>query len=130
MSKRTVPPGSNVPLGGNLRYRDRIFENKRLDPYQARGKYKEPTRCGTCGAVFRRGRWQWGVAPDDSALVSCPACQRIRDKLPAGLIALEGSFVAAHKDELVHLIRNEAKAESDEHPMHRIMNIEESNGSI
>ena len=125
MSNRQAQSGPNTPPGGVIRYRDRIFEDKRIDPYQARGKYKEPTRCGSCGAVFHRGRWQWGDAPEESASVSCPACQRIHDKLPAGTVTLEGPFVAAHRDELLHLIRNEAKREGAEHPVHRIMAIEE-----
>ena len=107
------------------RYGDRIFDAKRHDPYQAAGKYTEPTRCATCGAVFHRGRWQWAGAPQDSHMALCPACQRIRDKLPAGELTLEGAFVHAHRAELVRLVRNEAEHEGKEHPVHRIMQLDE-----
>ena len=121
MTVRTpdTPPGS-VP-----RYRDRIFDDKREDPYQARGKYHEPTVCTDCGAVFQRGRWAWGDAPEGAPRDRCPACRRIRDKLPAGSVTLEGDFYAEHREELLRLVRNEAEHERGEHPMNRIMDIDE-----
>ena len=57
MSKHMLPPGGTASPGGTFRYRNRpITDEGREDPYQARGKYKEPTRCAECGAVFHR----WG----------------------------------------------------------------------
>jgi hypothetical protein len=125
VTRRTSPPTPQTPAGGVTRYGDRIFDAKRHDPYQAAGKYTEPTRCATCGAVFHRGRWQWASAPQDSHMALCPACQRIRDKLPAGELTLEGAFVHAHRVELVRLVRNEAEHEGKEHPVHRIMQLDE-----
>ena len=55
----------------------------------------------------------------------CPACHRIKDKYPAGEIILAGAFFAAHRKEVLRLVRNEAEAETAEHPLHRIMGIEE-----
>ena len=81
--------------------------------------------CSDCGAVFRRGRWAHGEAPDGSNRDRCPACWRIREKLPAGRVVLEGPFYAAHRDELLQLVRHEADNESSEHPINRIMDIEE-----
>jgi hypothetical protein len=94
------------------------------DPYHVRGKYSEPTRCGSCGAVYHKGRWQWlEEAPDGPREARCPACRRIEDKYPAGEIIISGAFAAAHADELLRLIRNTEKAENREHPLHRLMNI-------
>jgi hypothetical protein len=107
------------------RYGRRVFDDSRHDPYQPPGKYPEPTRCEHCGACWHRGRWQWGEAPQDARGDVCPACRRIRDKLPAGWVTLEGPFVAAHRDELLALVRNEAEHERAEHPQNRIMGIEE-----
>ena len=125
MTRRTSPPTPKTPPGGVTRYGDRIFDAKRHDPYQVREKYAEPTQCGTCGAVFHRGRWQWASAPQGGHVGLCPACQRIRDKLPAGEVTLEGPFVRAHRADLVHLIHNEAEHEREEHPLHRIMLLDE-----
>jgi hypothetical protein len=126
MTRRTPIPTPDSPPGGVARYRDRIFDDLRHDPYQAKGKYKEPTLCKDCGAVLKRGRWQWGNPPEGALAARCPACQRIRDKLPAGYVTLAGEFLKHHRDELLHLVRNESERERSEHPLHRIMDIEET----
>jgi len=115
---------SPAPAGTATHYRDPILDAKRHDPYQAAGKYPEPAHCDTCGAVFHRGRWQWGSALPGGTVVTCPACRRIADKLPAGIVTLEGPFVGAHRDELIHLARNEAERERTDHPLNRIMAVD------
>jgi hypothetical protein len=127
---RTQRTAARGPAGTPARYRDRIYDDTRHDPYQASGKYVEPTRCGTCGLVFHRGRWQRGEAPVKSHVTPCPACRRIHDKLPAGVLTLAGDFVAAHRAELVHLVRNEAEREGADHPLHRIMALDEAGAPV
>ncbi|MGC2414969.1 MAG: BCAM0308 family protein [Stellaceae bacterium] len=94
-----------------------------LDPYQAKQKLTEPTACPQCGAVYHHGRWQWGEKPDDAREAACPACRRIADALPAGIVTLHGAFAHRHKDELIGLARNEEAAEKGEHPLNRIISI-------
>ena len=130
MTRRTTLPTPQTPAGGVTRYGDRVFDAQPHDPYHVAEKYPEPTRCGTCGASFRHGRWQWGSTPQAGHIALCPACKRIRDKLPAGEITLEGAFVQAHQVELVHLVRNEAEHEGKEHPLNRIMQLEEGTGRV
>jgi hypothetical protein len=96
------------------------------DPYQTRKKFREPSVCGQCDAVYHEGRWQWMDERPKRALDDlCPACHRIKDKLPAGEIILSGQFLLAHRAEILGLVRNEAEAENAEHALHRIMGIEE-----
>lgn len=128
MSNRTTLPSPMVPAGGAVRYRDRIFDDPRQDPYQASGKYKEPTACASCGAVFHHGRWQWSEAPKGAHTATCPACRRASEKLPAGTLMLEGEFLAAHRDEIVALLRHEAEHERREHPLNRIIAIDDDGG--
>jgi len=116
------PPGNRIQTGG---VRHVMFDAERHDPYQSVGKYREPTQCEDCAAVFHRGRWQWGSAPADAHAAVCPACRRVRDKLPAGRIMLEGPFTALHRNDLMNLVRNEAAQEGREHPLHRLMQVEE-----
>jgi hypothetical protein len=130
MTRHAIAPGSSTPADTVGRYRDRIYDDPRHDPYQAAGKYTEPTHCGTCGAVFHRGRWQWGGVQPGSHVVSCPACNRVRDRLPAGELTLEGPFVAAHRADLLGLVRNEAEREAKEHPLHRVLAIAENDESV
>ena len=121
---------AHQPPTGIPRYRDRIFNDQRHDPYQARGKYKEPTVCADCGTLFEKGRWRWASSPPEAHQGLCPACQRTRDDYPAGSVTLEGEFLKAHRDELLHLVRNEADAERSEHPIHRIMRIDEEGEAL
>lgn len=97
-----------------------------LDPYQLRQKPSEPAACPQCGAVFHHGRWQWGPVPADAHEWLCPACHRINDGLPAGIVTLNGDFARQHKDEIIGLARNQEAAERGEHPLNRIAGIEES----
>lgn len=105
--------------------RDSMYEERVHDPYRTREKWKEPTVCPDCKAVYHKGHWQWGAAPADAHMHRCPACARIHDKVPAGFLTIEGSFFAQHKDEILHLIRNHEAREKEQHPLERIMGIEE-----
>lgn len=107
------------------------IEEHRHDPYKARGKLTEPSQCPTCKAVFHEGRWQWSSGPVTGAhQETCPACHRIADNYPAGEVTLSGGFVAQHSDDLVNLIRNTERKEKVEHPLQRVMAIDEREGRI
>ena len=109
---------------------DRLIQELEHDPYKARSKPPEPTRCPDCGAVFHRGRWQWGSVPADAHEEHCPACQRIRDRVPAGLLTLGGEFLAAHREEVLGAVRNVEEKAQAEHPLERIMYTEERDGEV
>jgi NMD protein affecting ribosome stability and mRNA decay len=101
-----------------------------LDPYQARQKLQEPTACRQCGAVYHSGRWQWGPTPSDAREDLCPACHRINDRFPAGTVTLHGDIARQRKDEIIGLARNEEAAEKGEHPLNRIVDIEETDQGL
>jgi NMD protein affecting ribosome stability and mRNA decay len=86
--------------------------------------------CGDCGLVQHQGRWYRG-APPLAELESglCPACQRIRERYPAGTIRLHPGF-RAHRVEIEHLVRNLEEAEKAEHPLERLMEVKESDGEL
>ena len=106
--------------------RIRNVQERRHDPYKLRGKLQEPTVCPQCGASYRNGRWTWDEAPKGEVNSQlCQACQRINDRYPAGELAIQGSFVAAHKQEILNLAKNIEEAEQTEHPLNRIMDIED-----
>jgi hypothetical protein len=50
---------------------------------------------------------------------------RIAEHCPAGQITLSGDFLLAHREELLHLIRHEEAQEKAEHPLERIMAVED-----
>jgi hypothetical protein len=68
--------------------------------------------------------------PPARVVTVCPACQRIKDRYPAGELTVSGAFAAAHADEISGLIHNTADIESREHPLHRIMSIKRRKGAI
>jgi NMD protein affecting ribosome stability and mRNA decay len=109
--------------------RDRLIKEEIHDPYMARKKLVEPTVCPECSVVFSDGRWQWMTkVPDDAHQELCPACQRIRDKVPAGFLTLSGEFFEEHRDEIKHLVHNKVEEQKAQHPMKRLMDIEDQAG--
>lgn len=101
-----------------------------LDPYQRRKKPQEGARCPQCGVLYREGRWQWAAVSAAYHDQLCPACERINDKFPAGIVTLKGAFARAHGEEILRLARNQEEAERAEHPLNRIMSIEEDEDAI
>lgn len=104
------------------------FKDQRHDVYRERQKWPEPTRCTECGAVFTKGRWSWEQAPGKAQEAVCPACRRIADGYPAGFVEIRGPFFGEHREEIVHLLRNVETQEKGEHPLERIMGMQEEDG--
>jgi hypothetical protein len=107
----------------------RAQQPPREDPYELAGKPAEPALCPQCGASFHEGRWQWAAQPSRIQHL-CPACRRINDKQPAGILTLSGTSLTSHKAEILSLVRNKEKAEKADHALNRIMAIEEQDGAI
>jgi NMD protein affecting ribosome stability and mRNA decay len=103
--------------------RDQLREEREHDSYKRLKKPSEPSHCPDCAAIFHSGRWQWGAPSPASNKVVCPACQRIRDRFPAGFLHLGGAFFAEHRDELLNLISHHAEKARAEHPLARVMSI-------
>jgi len=104
--------------------RDRTLRERKHDPYRSQRKPHGPAACRECGAVFHSGRWERptrGVEVKASAI--CPSCQRVREHNPAGVVTLGGDFLAAHREEILGLIRNEEARRVVDRPLQRIMNI-------
>ncbi len=102
-----------------------LISEHRHDPYKARGKRSGPCVCSQCSVAFSDGRWQWISPPPVGAEQDlCPACHRINDRFPAGELTLSGSFLGKHQAEIVALMRNLETAETADHPLERLMDIE------
>ena len=100
------------------------------DSYRPEAKLADPTLCKECGATFRNGRWTWQKAPTGAHVHRCPACQRIHDRFPAGFVVLKAKFDAARRAQLLDLIAAREAREKAEHPMQRIIAIEDVAGAI
>jgi hypothetical protein len=127
MKKRSIP--NPVAQQGRRRW-GRAEWDHILDPYKRSGKLSEPTVCPQCGAVYHEGRWQWIARPAGAREELCQACHRINDQFPAGTVTLRGPAVREHKAEIVALARHQEQVEKQEHPLNRVMGVEELADSI
>jgi len=120
--------GDGVTVTG-MRRRDRLIQEEVHDPYMAGAKPEEPTVCRDCGVVYNGGRWQWlPEPPGQAAATVCPACRRVRDRVPAGFLTLSGEFFDGHRDEIMNLVENKVESQEKEHPMKRLMRVEDRDG--
>jgi len=110
--------------------KNRLLREHVHDTYKFKRKPSEPTVCPACRAVYFGGRWQWIAQPADAEAHTCPACHRIQDKYPAGSLTLSGEFLTTHRDEILNLARNTAEGAKAEHPLKRIIAIEDAAGSV
>jgi len=104
---------------------DRLIREHVHDPYKTRLKLTEPTVCSQCRAVYHGGRWHWAERPDQAEEALCQACRRSNDRYPAGILTLSGAFLGEHRTEVLGLARHQEELEKGEHPLHRIMSIDE-----
>jgi hypothetical protein len=107
----------------------RAQNDRILDPYEVQHKPHEPASCPQCQAVYHQGRWRWGRVPDGADLQLCPACRRIQEQLPAGTMTLH-RVPPRLKDQIIGLVRNEEAAEKGEHPLNRVIAIDEADGDL
>ncbi len=114
---------------GTYKRRDRLVQGERHDVYRQAKKWPEPTQCSKCQAVFVNGRWTWAEPIQTAHKTVCPACRRIEDKYPAGVVEISGPFFAEHRTDIENLIRNVEQAEKGEHPLERIMAIADEEGT-
>lgn len=114
--------------GPGRRIAGRAQDDHRIDPYHSSNRPVEGSVCAECGAAFHAGRWHWGVGLTDIHEALCPACRRVHDDYPAGVVELAGGFVLHHKDEILGLARHHEVAEKAEHPLNRIMAVTDTAG--
>jgi NMD protein affecting ribosome stability and mRNA decay len=89
--------------------------------------------CTQCGAVYVNRRWVAADAPFKTRETQhwhparetvCPGCRRRAEGVPSGYVYLDGTFLTAHRDEIEHLLENEAKRAAEDNPLAQIMGRE------
>lgn len=108
------------------------------DSYLPRGASRNMSVCGGCRAVYMNRRWyaegdayKSAVNTPEMTQVICPACLKIRDNFPGGIVTLKGDYVLPHKADLMNLIRNEEERARGLNPLERVIAIKEDGfGSI
>lgn len=114
----------------NNRRRDKLIKEERHDTYREREKHPQNTQCSICKAAFVKGRWMWKDLEEISKEVICPACRRIKDHYPAGIIEIKGEYTKNHLDEIINMIYNIEKNEKKNHALERIMDVKQNKKQI
>ena len=103
------------------------------DPYLPRGASRKVSECEACRAVYMNKRWyatgavyQVALRNPENVKVVCPACLKIRDHFPGGIVTLKGDYVLPHKQDLMNLIKNEETRARGSNPLERVMSVKES----
>lgn len=109
----------------NRRLQKPAFETGPGDAYRLDRKLDDPTTCTKCNATFHRGRWTWDEAPMKCPRTTCPACRRIADDYPGAWLTLRGEFFEDHRGEVISLAISKEAHEKAEHPLQRIISIDE-----
>jgi NMD protein affecting ribosome stability and mRNA decay len=105
--------------------RDKLLKERNHDPYSEKYKYPENSFCPKCKAIYKEGRWVWEKQlKNKSREVLCPACRRIEENFPSGILHLKGKYLENHWEEILNLIKNQEEIEKSEHPLQRIISLE------
>lgn len=81
--------------------------------------------CFHCGAVCHEDHWTWDAKPHNSSETLCPACLRVRDRVPAAILTVRGDCLTEHKPEIMKLIREKVQKIGKQYPLKRIMDMED-----
>jgi len=104
------------------------------DPYLLKMGNSETTVCKRCHAIYYNKRWYLDeelykrkASLKDTVRILCPACLKIKDRFPGGVVTLTGDFLHEHKEEIMNLIRNEEERARGFNPLERIMEVTKKN---
>jgi NMD protein affecting ribosome stability and mRNA decay len=100
------------------------------DPYISEEGLKEPALCESCRGVYRNKRWSRDVEAytelsksADVHRVTCPACLKIAEGYPEGIVTLYGDYLWEHEEEIRNLLHNEEEKTTAKNPLARIIRI-------
>jgi len=107
------------------------------DPYQMDNVLQEPSLCQGCHAIYTNKRWhldpkELKILQDDpkTMWVTCPACAKIAEHYPEGIVTLRGDYLWKHEAEIRNLVQNEADRVVVKNPIARIMQIDASDDQL
>jgi NMD protein affecting ribosome stability and mRNA decay len=107
------------------------------DPYVPESGMKEPAVCRKCHSIYRNKRWH--LQPHAAAtlmndpstqIVCCPACLKIAEHYPEGIVTLRGDYLWEHEKEIRNILSNEAERVMAKNPASRIMQMTRQDGSM
>jgi NMD protein affecting ribosome stability and mRNA decay len=106
------------------------------DPYIPRKGPLDVGVCPECHAISRKKRWHLDeaeyvlLARTGAVVRRCPACRKIADGFPSGVVTLRGKFLQTHRDGILAIVRNEERRARETNPLERIMDIRDGSESV
>ncbi|MHB1397984.1 MAG: BCAM0308 family protein [Trichloromonadaceae bacterium] len=107
------------------------------DPYLPEAGPKEPGFCPGCQALYQNKHWAFDAEALATARASgeiieatCPACQKIAESYPEGVVTLSGGYLWAHEEEIRNLLANEEEKARGRNSLLRIMRITRTEESL
>jgi NMD protein affecting ribosome stability and mRNA decay len=102
------------------------------DAYLPKEGLKEVAVCTGCKILYWNKRWY--LSEDESTKLSadmvrnevlCPACRRMQDNNPAGIVTFSGDYLVKHENEILNTIKNVEEKARTKNPLARIMEIKQ-----
>lgn len=110
---------------------------RNIDPYVPDEGMPEPAVCSGCHAIYRNKRWylkdkEWVEVQDNETVkeVVCPACQKMKELYPEGVVTLRGDYLWKHEEEILNILRNTENSAMAKNPLGRIMSIKPEGDSL
>ncbi len=107
------------------------------DPYISDEGLKEPAVCTVCHAIYRNKRWYLKEkefaeiqSGEDVNQVKCPACQKMHQLYPEGVVTLRGDYLWHHEEEIINILRSTENNAMAKNPLARIMRIQPEGDSL
>lgn len=129
-----LPRGCERSLVVNSKEKQMLIRRKvefYRDPYLEDLKPGGVAVCQECRSVYYGHRWaleSQGAREIEKAKhvveTLCPACRKIRDRMPGGIVTLSGGFLRQHEQEIVNLLNHENREAMETNPLERIMSME------
>jgi NMD protein affecting ribosome stability and mRNA decay len=136
--KRRKEASAMAPQGSKIGVEEKGQRAARsTDVYIGDSGVKEVAVCSGCNALYWNKRWypdesvSTGLSDDMIRIdILCPACHRIQDNNPAGVVTYSGNYLQEHKDEILNTIKNSEEKSRLKNPLARIMEIKEDGNSM
>jgi hypothetical protein len=107
------------------------------DPYLPTVGIQEVVMCRICHSLYHHKRWYLEgdlpvkqIRATPIGLITCPACRKIHDRFPGGVVVLSGEFLKDHKGEILNLVRNEETRAKGGNPLERIISIKDQGNRV
>ena len=107
------------------------------DPYLLTRGLNGGAVCTKCHSVLQKKRWTINdelyikkASMKGTVKVHCPACKKMKDRFPGGILKLGGNFLREHRDEIMKLVKNEEQRARGFNPLERIIGVSDIESGI